>query len=53
MSTPIPHNAPLVTDGDRAAVEAVLAGQVPANVVNPEVLEQAGFKAKLGRLGSA
>ncbi len=36
-----------------AAVEAVLAGQVPANVVNPEVLEQAGFKAKLGRLGSA
>jgi len=25
VSTPIPHNAPLVTDGDRAAVEAVLA----------------------------
>lgn len=37
---------------DSEAVLAVKAGQVPANVVNPAVLESEAFKAKLARLGA-
>jgi D-3-phosphoglycerate dehydrogenase len=36
---------------DCEAVRAVKAGQAPANVVNPAVLESEAFRAKLARLG--
>ncbi len=35
------------------AILTTLSGQVPANVVNSEVLEAAGFQEKLARLGAA
>ncbi|MAG98045.1 MAG: dehydrogenase [Rhodospirillaceae bacterium] len=35
------------------AIQTVLSGQVPANVVNNDVLESAGLQAKLARLGAA
>lgn len=37
---------------NRAAIQAVRAGRVPANVVNRGVLDSAGFKAKLAALGA-
>lgn len=37
-------------DINRAAIEDVMAGRAPANVVNRAVLERAGFKAKLAGL---
>ncbi len=36
-----------------AGVLALARGEAPANVVNPEVLERPGFRAKLARLGGA
>jgi len=35
-----------------AAFRAVLAGRAPENVVNKEVLERPGFRAKLKRLSA-
>ena len=38
---------------NEAAIRAIMAGQTPANAVNPEVFERASFQAKLARYAGA